>query len=109
MDQATFKSNGPAFSGGTPEPSHGADSDYEFAAPNLTSAPTGYVGRVSEEGFVARMRSGRVHKSSIMPWECYGAMSDADLRSIYRFLKTVPPVDVDTGPAYRKIGSYPAP
>jgi mono/diheme cytochrome c family protein len=106
-DPATFKPSGPAFGGGTVEPSHGADSDHEYAPPNLTSAPSGYVGRVSEDAFVARMRAGRVHETSIMPWECYATMTDADLRSIYRFIKTVPRVDVDTGPSYRKIGSFP--
>jgi mono/diheme cytochrome c family protein len=106
-DPTTFKPNGPPFSGGTPEASHGADSDYEYAPPNLTAAPTGYVGRMAEDVFVARMRAGRTHLTSIMPWECYVTMTDADLRSIYRFLKSVPPVDVETGPAYRKIGSFP--
>jgi mono/diheme cytochrome c family protein len=108
-DPSTFKPVGPAFSGGTPEASHGDDHDYEFAPPNLTPASVGYTGRTTEDQFVARMRAGRVYPSSIMPWECFGNISDSDLRSIYRFLKTVPLIEVDTGPAYREIGSFQAP
>lgn len=106
-DPATFTPNGPAFSGGTPEASHGEDHDFEFAPPNLTSASVGYTGRTTEDAFVARFKSaGRAHKSSIMPWESYSTMTENDLRSIYRYLRTVPPVEVDTGPPYRKIGSW---
>lgn len=105
-DPATFKPNGPAFGGGNVEPSHGKDSDFEYAPPNLTASPTGWVGRADEDAFVKRMRAGRTHLTSIMPWECYAIMTDADLKSIYRFLRTVPPVEKDTGPTYRKIGSF---
>ncbi|MCC6216495.1 MAG: c-type cytochrome [Polyangiaceae bacterium] len=105
-DPATFQASGPAFSGGNVEPSHGKDSDFEYAPPNLTSAPSGYVGRVDEDAFVQRMRAGRTHLTSIMPWECYAIMTDADLKSIYRFLRSVPPATKDTGPPYRKIGSF---
>lgn len=104
FDQTTFTSVGPRAGGGTPEPSHGADSDMEFAAPNLTSHPTGITGKLDEDAFVARIRAGRTATSSTMPWENFGAMTDADLRSVYRYLRTLPPVDNDTGPTWRKIG-----
>lgn len=108
-DPSTFEPVGPLAAGGNCEPSHGPDSDMEYCPPNLTSHPTGYVGQVDEEAFVARFRTGRVHTSSIMPWENYGRMSDADLRSIYRHLRALPPVDHELGPSYRRIGSHPAP
>lgn len=104
FDMATMDYGEPRLGGGTPEPSHGQDSDHEFAAPNLTSAPTGITGRLTEDAFVARLHGGRVYESSIMPWEDFMRVSDSDLRSVYRYLKTVPPVDRDTGPVYRKVG-----
>ncbi|MCK6528432.1 cytochrome c [Myxococcota bacterium] len=107
VDMATFRVTGPPYSGGNVEPSHGADTEFEYAPTNLTPSPTGYVGKVDEDAFVARLRGGRQHLTSIMPWENFGTMTDADLRSIYRYLKTVPPVDRDTGPGYREIGSWP--
>lgn len=106
-DPATFRPVGPKFAGGTPEPSHGADSDHEYAAPNLTSSPVGFTGKNDEEAFLARFKTGRRYTSSIMPWENLGNMTEADLRSIYRYLRTVPPVDVDSGPSYRPVGSFP--
>jgi hypothetical protein len=48
------------------------------------------------------MRAGRVYASSIMPWENLSRASDADLRSIYRYLRTLPPVQNDVGATYRK-------
>lgn len=79
----------------------------EYYLPDLH--PLGDCGRTTEDQFVARMRAGRVYPASVMPWECFGNITDSDLRSIYRYLKTVPPVEVDTGPVYRKIGSFQTP
>jgi hypothetical protein len=33
-----------------------------------------------------------------MPWQAFGRMSEEDLRAIYQYLKTVPPVKNDVGP-----------
>ena len=79
----------------------------EYWPPNLTSHPTGITGQLDEDTFVARLKSGRRHASSIMPWENFGATSDADLRSVYQYLRTLPPVDRDEGPTYRKVGWKP--
>jgi mono/diheme cytochrome c family protein len=108
FDMATFQPVGPKGGGGTPEPSHGADSDMEFVPPNLTSDPTGITGKLDEDAFVARLRHGRVYESSIMPWENFALTDEIDLRSVYRYLRTLPPVQNDVGPPYRKIGSWPA-
>lgn len=107
MDPSTFETVGPKVGGSLPDPSHGDDHEMEFVAPNLTSHPTGYTGKVTEDEFVARLRAGRIHTSSIMPWECFADTSEADLRSIYRYLRSLPPVDNDTGPSYRKLGWKP--
>jgi len=107
FDMATFQPIGPKGGGGTPEPSHGADSDMEFVPPNLTSDPTGMTGRLDEDAFVARIKHGRVYESSIMPWENFRLTDEIDLRSVYRYLRSLPPVQNDVGPTYRKIGSWP--
>jgi len=104
MDQSTMEFTGPKAGGSLAEASHGADSDMEFVAPNLTSHPTGITGRMDEAAFVARIRAGRLHASSIMPWENFGITSESDLRSVYQYLRTLPPVDNDVGPTYRRTG-----
>lgn len=62
-------------------------------ASNLT--PTGF-GHYTEEDFIRAMRTGTRPRggapiSEEMPWKYYGTMSDGALRSIYQYLKTVPP------------------
>ena len=108
MDPTNFQVVGPKAGGSLPDPSHGVDDKHmEYVAPNLTSHPTGWTGRVDEDAFVARLLSGRAFTSSIMPWENYSNMTEADARSIYRYLRTLPPVDAELGPSYREIGSWP--
>jgi hypothetical protein len=34
-----------------------------------------------------------------MPWQAFGRLAEEDLRAIYRYLKSVPPVKRDVGPA----------
>jgi hypothetical protein len=35
-----------------------------------------------------------------MPWQAFRLMTDDDLRAIYRFLRTLPPVENDVGPPF---------
>lgn len=103
-DPTTFEPNGPKAGGGVVEPSHGPDSDKEFAPPNLTSSSTGATGKLTEDQFIARIKHGRAFASSTMPWENFGRMTESDLRSVYRYLKSLPPIDNDMGPSYRDVG-----
>lgn len=103
-DPATFEPTGPKGGGGLVEVSKGDDTDMEYWPPNLTSHPTGVTGKLDEDAFLARIRAGRAHTTSIMPWENFGQATDADLRSVYRYLKSLPPVDNDQGPTYRPVG-----
>jgi mono/diheme cytochrome c family protein len=107
MDPNTLQIVGPRFGGSLPEANHYEEGDMEFVAPNLTSHPTGVTGKLTEDQFVARLRAGRVHRYSSMPWENFGIVTENDLRSVYRYLRSVPPVDADVGPTYRKIGWTP--
>jgi hypothetical protein len=34
-----------------------------------------------------------------MPWQAFSRMSEEDLRAIYEYLKSMPPVKRDNGPA----------
>jgi mono/diheme cytochrome c family protein len=63
---------------------------------NLTpDAETG-IGRWTEEEFLRTLRTGtdpagnRLHP--FMPWREYRRMTDDDLRAIYRYLRTLPPI-----------------
>jgi mono/diheme cytochrome c family protein len=92
---------GPRFAGGAV---FAVDQDprLELVTPNLTSdAATGRVGGWSEQQFVARFRAGVLIPQTVMPWTEFGRMSDDDLRAIYRYLRTVPPVHLDQGPSLR--------
>jgi hypothetical protein len=68
-------------------------------APNLTPDPTtGLPSKgMTEERFVRAMRTGQ-HLGGgrpilpPMPWPNLGRATDADLKAIYAFLKTVPPI-----------------
>ena len=76
--------------------------DIELVPPNLTpDSRTGRIAAWSEDQFVARFRQGRVIPGSPMPWNAFARMSDDDLRAIYRYLRTVPPVVHETGPSVR--------
>lgn len=91
----------------TPEPDV-TDPDYEFVAPNLSPDPsTGVLHGWTEDQFVTRFRAGRVYAGSSMPWENFGQMTEEDLRSIFRYLQSLPPVENPAGPSRRERGWAP--
>ena len=97
--QMTGAVTGPRF-GGTTGFTETDDPTHSWSPPNITSDPeTGRLGKLTEDQFVARFRQGRVIPGSPMPWQAFARMADEDLRAIYRYLKTVPPVKRDVGPA----------
>lgn len=73
-------------------------------ASNLTPHDTG-LAAWSEEDFILAMRTGRRPDGSAidgraMPWRAVGRASDLELQSIWRFLRSLPPVaSRDVGPA----------
>ena len=96
--QMTGALTGPRF-GGTTGFTEADDPAHSWSPPNITSDPeTGRLGKMTEDEFVARFRQGRVIPGSPMPWQAFARMADDDLRSIYRYLKSVPPVKKDVGP-----------
>jgi mono/diheme cytochrome c family protein len=95
---------GPRLAGGSPIPVDGQPG-MELVPPNLTPDPrTGRIASWSEAQFLARFRRGPLIAQSIMPWNGFGRMTDDDLRAIYRYLRTVPPVERETGPSLRRKG-----
>lgn len=62
--------------------------------PNLTPDPnTGKIYNWSQDDFIKRFRMGRAFKHSHMPWESYNRMTDDELKAIYKYLRTVKPVN----------------
>jgi hypothetical protein len=47
-------------------------------------------------GFHQTLSHGQGHYYSHMPWESYGRMTDDELKAIYKYLKTVKPVNTNT-------------
>jgi cytochrome c553 len=69
-------------------------------AANLTPHASGLAGW-SEADFLASMRTGRRPDGSeidgrFMPWRAVGQASDQELRSIWKFLQSLPPVERDS-------------
>jgi len=65
---------------------------------NLTPDPeTGVIGAMSEASFIQAMRTGK-HLGAgrdivpPMPWQWLGKMTDDDLKAIYAYLKSIPPI-----------------
>jgi mono/diheme cytochrome c family protein len=109
VDPLTFKPNGPLLSGSSmAEPDH-LDPNFEIVGPNLTPDPeTGVLAAFDERAFIDRIRNvGAVSKGTNMPWANFAKMTDSDLKSIYRYLKSLPPTKHVTGPGRRPKGWKP--
>ena len=66
-------------------------------SPNLTPDEASGIGVWSEEMFIRTLRSGKHWGQSRpilppMPWRGIGALTDEDLKSIYAYLRSIPPV-----------------
>jgi mono/diheme cytochrome c family protein len=106
-DPLTFALNGPPLSGSAAMPeADPTNPGFEFVYPNLTPDPeTGHITAWDEDTFLQRFRGGRVHAGSTMPWESYQRMTEADIRSVYRFLRSLPPTPSPVGAPYRRSGA----
>lgn len=103
--QATGELIGPRLGGGTGMV-ESDDPGRSWSAPNITSdAETGRLGKLTEDQFVARFRQGRIIPGSPMPWQAFSKLREDDLRSVYQYLKSLPPVKNDVGPAFVNIGT----
>jgi mono/diheme cytochrome c family protein len=92
---------GPRYAGA--KTSDDVDPAHDYAPPNITKDPeTGVLVRMTEDQFVARFRQGRIIPSP-MPWQAYQRIPEDDLRSIYRYLMSLPGVRRDVGPPVRSV------
>lgn len=66
---------------------------WAFHVPNLTHHPSGIMYEWNEDAFVARLKAGRVHQGSPMPWGAISRMDEDDMRAVYRYLHAVEPVE----------------
>ena len=66
---------------------------YSLTTPNLTPHVTGRLNGWTQQHFIERFRKGSLNPYSHMPWGPFSRMSDDELTAIYKFLKTVKPVD----------------
>jgi mono/diheme cytochrome c family protein len=95
---------GPPFAGGQ-HMDVAADATKVYVTPNLTpDAKSSVIGQWTEDVFIRRFRQGELVDGSPMPWGAYGRMTDDDLRSVYRYLRSLPPVEHDTGPKVQRKG-----
>ena len=95
---------GPPFAGGQ-RMDVAADATKVYVTPNLTPDPaTSVIGKWTEDVFIRRFRQGEQVEGSPMPWGAYGRMTDDDLRSVYRYLRTLPPIVHDPGPKVQRKG-----
>lgn len=89
---------GPRF-GGTTGFREDGNPERTWSPPNITSdTETGRLGKLTEDQFVERFRQGRILPDSPMPWQAFSRMAEEDLRAVYRYLMTIPPVKHDVGP-----------
>jgi hypothetical protein len=92
-DLKTGAFTGKPFAGGFVMPPDVFSKGYTFVTPNLTpDKETGILSQWSEQGFINRFRSGRVHPTSPMPWGCFSRMNDVELKALYRYLTSLEPV-----------------
>ncbi|MBM3123784.1 MAG: cytochrome c [Chloroflexi bacterium] len=67
------------------------------AAPNLTSGAGSRLPDWGEQGFIAILRTGENHGRKInpnyMPWTSYRHMTDDELRAVYAYLMSLPPME----------------
>lgn len=102
-DLRTGAFTGPKLAGGLETTSHDIPGR-KFVSPNLTPhAGTGRITSWTEDIFVARLRTGKGAEGSPMPWSSFARMTDDDLRAIYRYLRSLAPVENDTGDSVRPV------
>lgn len=70
------------------------DPKYIFHTPNISpDKKTGHIYDWSEDIFLKRFRKGKLIAQSPMPWGPFGKMNDMEIKAIYRYLRTVEPVE----------------
>jgi len=88
----------PPFAGGFYFEPEAMTEGYGFVSPNLTpDRETGIMANWTEEVFINRMKAGRVHKTSPMPWGAFTNLDSMELSALFRFLQSLEPVNNAVG------------
>ena len=61
----------------------------KLVPPDITGNPGGRAAMSTEDEFVARFRAGVRIPGSPMPWQAFRRITDADVRAIYRYLRSI--------------------
>jgi len=89
---------GEPFAGGTHFMPDAFTEGYSFVTPNLTPHnETGIIAAWDEVAFIQRMRGGKIHNGTPMPWATFARMTDLELKAIYRYLNSLEPVENKIG------------
>ena len=95
-DMKTGEMIGEPFAGGftiEAEPFAVLQQGYKYVTPNLTpDKETGILASWSEKDFIRRMKGGRIYEGSPMPWEAFSTINEVDMKAIFKYLKSLPPV-----------------
>ncbi len=93
-DLKTGEFIGEPFAGGMQFPEDDFSEGFTFITPNITPDPeTGLMANWDEQKFIDRFRAGRVYSGSQMPWGSFSRMNVLELKALYRYLKTLAPVN----------------
>ena len=89
---------GPELAGGFPFEVFGEKGEIipgkHLISPNITKdTDTGIIASWTEDQFIHRFRVGAVIQGSPMPWGPFTRMTDLELKAIYRYLNSQPPVN----------------
>lgn len=92
-DMKTGEYIGPAYAGGMQMGPDNMTAGYTYISPNLTPDPeTGHIYEWDLQTFMRRMKQGRLHKTSPMPWGAFTQMDSVDIVAIYKYLQSLDPV-----------------
>ena len=91
-DLQTGEYTGPYYAGGLVFDDN-LGNGWKFTTPNLTDHETGVMKNWTETMFITRMKGGRVYENSPMPWASFASMDTVELTAIYRYLKSLDPVE----------------
>ncbi len=92
-DMKTGEFIGKPFAGGLKFQPDELSFGYSFVTPNLTpDEETGIMAYWNEKTFINRLKGGRVHKGSHMPWESFARMDTVEIKAIYAYLHSLKPV-----------------
>lgn len=82
-----------------------------LTSPNITFDPATGIGNWTPDQFVQRFKAFEMDTvptvpkgefNTIMPWTQYAGMTDSDLKAIYEYLKSLPPVTTERVIIYQK-------